>query len=165
MNSYEFLYDGVPIASTVETDGGLFSVMVGDRKFEFQKLEDYLFSCIVDGRRITVAVVKRDSTCYLDINSLQLELSEPSQYRFSGSDDSHTGDKDKVFAPMPGKVVKIMVEVGDEVKEKQGLVIVEAMKMENQVNARATGTVKAINFSAGDQVDTETAIIELELGE
>jgi biotin carboxyl carrier protein len=45
------------------------------------------------------------------------------------------------------------------------MVIVEAMKMENQVNAKAGGTVKAINFAPGDQVDTESPIIELDLGE
>jgi biotin carboxyl carrier protein len=43
------------------------------------------------------------------------------------------------------------------------MVIVEAMKMENQVNSRAKGKVKAVNFSAGDQVDTETPIIELDI--
>ncbi len=50
-------------------------------------------------------------------------------------------------------------------EEKQPMVIVEAMKMENQVNSKAKGTVKAVNFAAGDQVDTETPIIELDLAE
>ena len=49
--------------------------------------------------------------------------------------------------------------------EKQPLVIVEAMKMENSVLCRANGTVRAVNFAAGDQVDTETPIIELEIAE
>ena len=48
---------------------------------------------------------------------------------------------------------------------KQPLVIVEAMKMENQVNAKAKGKVKKVNFAAGDQVDTEKPIIELEIAE
>ena len=73
------------------------------------------------------------------------------------------GEKDKILAPMPGKIVKIQVAMGDEVTEKQPMVIVEAMKMEHQVMARANGKVKAINFADGDQVDTESPIIELEL--
>lgn len=165
MNSYEFLFDGETVESTVESSGDLFTVSVGDKRFEFQKIGDSQFSCTVNGRRMTVAVVKKNSTCYIDIDSLQLELSEPSQDQFSGAGDSHAGDKDKIFAPMPGKIVKIMVEVGQEIKERQPMVVVEAMKMENQVNAKAAGTVKAINFNVGDQVDTESAIIELELGE
>ena len=58
-----------------------------------------------------------------------------------------------------------MVAPGDTVEVKQALVIVEAMKMENQVLSRANGVVKAVNFKAGDQVDTENPIIELELEE
>ncbi len=75
----------------------------------------------------------------------------------------HDLEKDKVFAPMPGKIVKIHVRVGDDVVEKQILAVVEAMKMENPVQALASGKVKSVNFSEGDQVDTEQAIIELDL--
>ncbi|MCH8026710.1 MAG: hypothetical protein IID63_01145 [candidate division Zixibacteria bacterium] len=64
---------------------------------------------------------------------------------------------------MPGKIVKLLVKVGDRVSEKQPLMIVEAMKMENQVNSPAAGIVKAVNASVGDQVDTVSAIIELDL--
>ena len=64
---------------------------------------------------------------------------------------------------MPGNIVKLLVAVGDTVEVKQQTVIVEAMKMENPVLARAKGIVKAVNFAEGDQVDTETPIIELEL--
>ena len=66
---------------------------------------------------------------------------------------------------MPGKIVKLLVKVGDEVKEKQQMVIVEAMKMENPVLCKANGKVKAIHFNDGDQVNTDNPIIELELDE
>ena len=82
----------------------------------------------------------------------------------AGSGDAgHAGEKDKAYAPMPGKVVKLHVSVGDSVTAKQPLVVVESMKMENVVVAAAAGTVKKINFAPGDQVDTERAIVELEL--
>ncbi|MBI5267357.1 MAG: acetyl-CoA carboxylase biotin carboxyl carrier protein subunit [candidate division Zixibacteria bacterium] len=64
---------------------------------------------------------------------------------------------------MPGRVVKVLVSVCDEVKERQQLIIVEAMKMENPVSAPAAGKVKAIHFAQGDQVDTESPLVELEL--
>ena len=94
-----------------------------------------------------------------------IEINEPTEDDFAGGGGGQAGEKDKIFAPMPGKVVKILVAVGDEVIEKQPMVIVEAMKMENQVNSKAKGKVKAVNFADGDQVDTETPIIELELEE
>jgi biotin carboxyl carrier protein len=64
---------------------------------------------------------------------------------------------------MPGKIVKLLVGEGEKVAEKQPMVIVEAMKMENQVNSPSAGTVRKINFMDGDQVGTEIPIIELEI--
>jgi biotin carboxyl carrier protein len=58
-----------------------------------------------------------------------------------------------------------MVKEGDMVEEKQPLAVVEAMKMENQINCPASGTIKLINFAVGDQVNTTNPIIELELTE
>jgi len=57
----------------------------------------------------------------------------------------------------------ILVRKGQKVSEGQPLFVVEAMKMENQVNSPASGSVKAVNGAAGDQVDTISPIIELEL--
>jgi biotin carboxyl carrier protein len=63
---------------------------------------------------------------------------------------------------MPGKVVKIGVKVGDEVRKNQTLVIVEAMKMENEIKSPIPAKVKKINFKEGDLVDTGQPIVELE---
>lgn len=68
----------------------------------------------------------------------------------------------EICAPMPGKILKILVKEGEEIEAKQNLVIVEAMKMENNINSPVKGKVKKINFHAGDIVDTGQPIIELE---
>jgi biotin carboxyl carrier protein len=72
------------------------------------------------------------------------------------------GAKDHVSTPMPGKVVKILVEVGEKVTLKQPLVIVESMKMENELKSPTNGTVKSIHFAAGDLVGTDQPIVKLE---
>jgi biotin carboxyl carrier protein len=58
-------------------------------------------------------------------------------------------------APMPGKVVKVLVTEGQEVAAHAALVVLEAMKMEHTVRASAAGTVRAIHVAVGDQVDTD----------
>lgn len=65
-------------------------------------------------------------------------------------------------APMPGMVVRVEVEEGQPVSAGQGLVIVEAMKMENELIAEQAGTVTAVHVSPGDTVDTGAALAELE---
>ena len=101
---------------------------------------------------------------FVDIDGILFEFSTPTNDVAGGSGGGGALiDPSKVFAPMPGKIVKIMVKQGDTVAEKQHLVIVEAMKMENIIIARAKGTVTAVNFAVGDRVDTDTPIIELGL--
>ena len=62
------------------------------------------------------------------------------------------GDQ-RVVAPMPGKVVKVLVAVGDSVEAPQGLVVVEAMKMENELTVSRAGTVSKIEVSEGASVE------------
>jgi oxaloacetate decarboxylase alpha subunit/pyruvate carboxylase subunit B len=61
-------------------------------------------------------------------------------------------DGTSLLAPMPGMIIRFEKNVGDEIKEGETAVILEAMKMENALPAPAGGTVKAINFSSGDSV-------------
>jgi len=165
MSNHEFIYDDETIASTCDKTADGVTVTVGEQKFTFVPVGDDCFRTMVNGKSLVVAAVQSEDTVYVDIDSRLIDIAEPSEDGFAGGGAAGAGEKDKIFAPMPGKVVKIQVEMGQEVEEKTPMVIVEAMKMENQVNSRAKGTVKAINFAAGDQVDTETPIIELELDE
>jgi pyruvate carboxylase subunit B len=67
-----------------------------------------------------------------------------------------------VVAPMPGLVVRIAVAVGDQVTAGQGVLVMEAMKMENELRAAAAGTVKAVRATPGTAVEKGTVLIELE---
>ena len=67
-----------------------------------------------------------------------------------------------VVAPMPGLIVRINAHVGDLVQSGQGLVVMEAMKMENELRAKAAGRVKTILVTVGTAVEKGTPLIELE---
>jgi propionyl-CoA carboxylase alpha chain len=67
-----------------------------------------------------------------------------------------------LLCPMPGLVVKIDVEVGDEVQEGQNLCTIEAMKMENILRAEKKGKVSKVNAAAGDSLAVDDVIIEFE---
>ena len=66
-----------------------------------------------------------------------------------------------VTSPMPGKILRILVKEGEHVKTGQGLVVLEAMKMENEIPAPKDGVVKRILVKEGDTVDTGQPLIEL----
>src|SRR5215813_3027368 len=70
--------------------------------------------------------------------------------------------RQRVSVPMPGKVIEVLVSEGDNVEKGQGLVIVEAMKMENEVRSPITGEVKEIKVRAGDTVEGGAILIVIE---
>lgn len=165
MADYDFLYDGDSIDVSLERALENYLARVADDEYQIEPIGESLYRIKYNSVSHVAAVAKHDGKYYIDIDSVLIELSDPTEEGFAGGAGGHAGEKDKIFAPMPGKIVKIQVEVGQEIVEKQPMVIVEAMKMENQVISRANGKVKAINFAEGDQVDTETPIIELEIEE
>jgi biotin carboxyl carrier protein len=63
---------------------------------------------------------------------------------------------------MPGKVVRVLVQPGAEVKAKQGLIVVEAMKMENELRAAKTGRVREVLVSEGQSVEAGAPLVEIE---
>lgn len=67
-----------------------------------------------------------------------------------------------ICSPMPGRVVKVLVGEGDSVEIGQGVVIVEAMKMENELRAEAAGTVKTVRCAEGDLVGGGDELVVLE---
>ena len=68
----------------------------------------------------------------------------------------------RVTSPMPGKVVRILVKPGDEVKARQGLAVVEAMKMENELRAARDGRVREVSVAEGQSVDAGTVLLIVE---
>ncbi|WP_353266959.1 biotin/lipoyl-containing protein [Gemmatimonas sp.] len=66
-----------------------------------------------------------------------------------------------LLAPMPGLVVRVAVAVGDTVSAGQGLVMIEAMKMENELRATAPGVVTAVRAKAGEAVNKGAVLVEL----
>jgi acetyl-CoA/propionyl-CoA carboxylase biotin carboxyl carrier protein len=72
------------------------------------------------------------------------------------------GGNGSITAPMQGTIVKVLVAVGDAVDAGQGVLVLEAMKMENHINAEAGGTVKEIRVAAGDLVGTGDVLVVIE---
>jgi biotin carboxyl carrier protein len=68
----------------------------------------------------------------------------------------------RITSPMPGKIVRLLVAAGDEVKARQGLVVVEAMKMENELRAARDGRVREIAVAEGQSVEAGAVLLVVE---
>ncbi len=80
----------------------------------------------------------------------------------SASGGGAGGGSGKVEVPMQGTIVKVLVEVGQAVEAGQSVVVLEAMKMENQIEADKSGTVKAVNVKPGDTVGAGDVVVVIE---
>jgi biotin carboxyl carrier protein len=78
-----------------------------------------------------------------------------------GSMDSKGHGDGKIVSPMPGKVIKINVKEGAEVKKGTTLLIVEAMKMENYITAPVDGFIEKVNVKVGDMVDSSKKLVDM----
>ena len=105
-------------------------------------------------------------TFTLKINGQLLELNAKDHYDLlleqMGMSAAHTAKATKLKAPMPGKVLDVMVQPGQAVAKGEGLLILEAMKMENMLKAEQEGTVKSVNVSVGDAVEKNNVLIDFE---
>ncbi len=119
---------------------------------------------IANGESIQRAyIAPAENKLYIHISGRIIALEKVTEDRKNFSKDAlEYGAKDQVSTPMPGKVVKILVKIGERVALKQPLVIVESMKMENELKSPSNGVVKSIHFGPGDLVGTGQPIIKLE---
>ena len=114
---------------------------------------------VLDGRRRRAVVARTRDRIHVALDG-QTWVFEP-------IDDAHGGGaggagSGTVVAPMPGKVVKVLVARGDTVTPGQPLVVVEAMKMETTLAAEIDGTVTVVNVETGGMVDAGAVLVEIE---
>ena len=151
---YAVSVDGHPHVVDVTTINGLVSLILGDdgtrSSYEVAIVEQPLSSgsltVHVNGRALTAVVgASRGS------------------WARRGQDAGTAGAGPRaVTAPMPGKVVKMLVKAGDVVTARQGLVVVEAMKMENELRASKAGTVAEVKVTEGASVEAGTVLVVIE---
>jgi len=108
---------------------------------------------------IRAHLVRQKDEVFVHVNGRAYRLKDVTE-EAGREDSSHTSDL-KVVAPMPGTVIKVMVEAGQTVKRGEPLVIVEAMKMENEVRAPGAAVVTAVLVKPGEKVGFGQKLVEL----
>lgn len=149
------------VAVDLETVGRTYHVVIDGvtHVVEAEETGDGLLALVVDGRRYRVAVARQQRERLVAVNG--------EAYSFhpeAGSPTSHslaTAAPPEITAPMPGKVLQVLVQPGDHVASGDGLLILEAMKMENRLVADAAGTVTEVRVASGDMVDGGQVLVVL----
>lgn len=123
------------------------------------------YSLIVDNRSFEIEVdhAEDEYRVLVDGRNYHVNLVDERRVRIGGGQaEIQLQGRQKVSVPMPGKIIAVLVAEGDSIEKDQGLVIVEAMKMENEVRSPIAGEVKEIKVKAGDAVEGGAVLLVVE---
>ena len=113
-------------------------------------------SLLLEGQSYEIRVTPMaDATLKLQIglHEFTAEIADPRAWRGRKHGALEAQGRQQVLAPMPGKIVRVLVQVGDSVEVGQGLLVVEAMKMQNEIHSPKAGTVERLNVKEGQPVN------------
>lgn len=161
--------DGRDRAVTVEgpLDGGRFRVAIdgAERLVDARALRPGTWSLLVDGRSFVVDLDARRGGVAASVGATeaQLTVEDALRRRLASATGGRAaaGRGESIRAPIAGKVVKVLVAPGDQVAAGAAVIVLEAMKMENELVAERGGAVTAVHKAAGQAVDTGDLLIEL----
>jgi biotin carboxyl carrier protein len=142
LESSRFEYNGVVKNYSLEPSGpGIFSILIEGRSHQ--------------------ATILAPGTIQVDNNIFEVEIFDPRELRARSSSGASEG-RQNIVAPMPGKVVRLLVSVGDGIEAGQGLIVVEAMKMQNEMKSPKAGIVAAVKTQDGATVAAGEILIVIE---
>jgi biotin carboxyl carrier protein len=163
---FDFTFKGEARTVCLENTDGVYKAILDGRAYEFtaERIDGQTISLLLEGRAITGTVSADTEKLYVHFEGGDFVFDLPQ----SGDPDSASAavesdaDRQVIVSPMPGKVVKVQVTVGQAVEVGETCIIVEAMKMEHSLNAAITGTVTAVHAGEGDPVDATSPLVEIE---
>ncbi len=157
--------DGKLSQVEVRLDDGRYSVELDGRRFDVDFLDQGsgFASLLIDGRSYCVGLERRAEGfgVFFPEGTVDVVLADAALGGGAGVNKAASGPA-RIAAPMPGRLIRILVEPGDEVASGQGLVVIEAMKMENELRAPRAGKVKQIAVEQGQAVEAGALLVVVE---
>jgi biotin carboxyl carrier protein len=169
--TYEIDINGRTRTVAVERDASGYVVVVDGQRHtvDVTSVNGAMSLILDDGRSFEVAVAEDSAASgnlMVHVNGRVVEATvgtSRASWAKGGQDGSSAAEgPHRVLAPMPGKVVRVLVKVGDKVTARQGVVVVEAMKMENELRSPKPGTVSDVKVSEGASVEAGAVLVVIE---
>lgn len=155
--------DEIPVE--VERSGGGYRVKLADRWLlaDMVNAGPYVRSLrLEDGRQLAL-IHHREGTTHeitLDDSTVHVDITDPLSLKRAGREDD-IGSSGVVKALMPGRITRVLVAKGDSVRKGSGLLVLEAMKMENEIQAPADGVVDEIFVEPGQTVEGGAELVRI----
>ena len=153
----------------LKLEEGQISAGIGGRVYTLQvrdlEADGYLFflGANVHECRVSERAGSKDTfDVTIHGHSHEVTIVDPKRLRSGSNSDRHHHGVAEILAPMPGKVVRVLMEAGTNVEKGEGVVVVEAMKMQNEMKSPRDGVVVSINVKPGDTVNAGDVLAVIE---
>ena len=165
--NYDVLVDGQSLRVEIEKRDRVWACKVDGHEYEVDAAltAREVMSLLVNGKQYET---KREHSLSGDLHLVigserfAIEVRDPRSLRSRRAGGAADHGPQKLLAPMPGKVVRILVAEGDEVEKGQGVIVVEAMKMQNEIKSPKKGVVKKIATTEGATVNAGDPLVVIE---
>jgi biotin carboxyl carrier protein len=159
-------HEGEQIPLEIEREGNAYRIVIGERTLtvDFAKANEFLRTLrFEDGRQFLIAPHRHENRYEVSFGdrTVHLEMDDPLALRNRRSDEDLAGSGN-LTSLMPGRVVKVMATKGQEVLRGAPLLILEAMKMQNEIQSPRDGVVSEIFVTDGQTVDSGAPLMTIE---
>jgi biotin carboxyl carrier protein len=143
-----------------EIDGRQYDLSVHEKSAgEYLIVSDgCVFDCRVGQRPESGAAIE----VTVGTANYSVTLTDPKRLRGASNAGAHGDEAARIIAPMPGKIVRVLVSAGEQVEAGAGIVVVEAMKMQNEMKSPKAGTVTSVNVATGETVNAGQVLAVVE---
>lgn len=156
---------GETIEVELAPNGEAVDFTAGEKRGQFTVAETGpgVASVLLDGRSYVARVHsgRQGMTVEVDGHAFAVDVRDPREW-LEGGDAGGAAGRQEIVAPMPGRVIRILVQPGEEVTPGQGILVVEAMKMQNEMQAAHSGKVTSIRVEPGASVTAGDVLAVIE---
>ena len=155
---FEVSIDGRASIVGLARDGDHWQISIDDRIVDADAVEiaPGIFSILLNGKSYEVRVTPTPAgalTLQTAHQEFTAEVIDPRTWRGRRHGALEAEGRQQILAPMPGKIIRVLVQTGEKVEAGQGLLVVEAMKMQNEIRSPKSGTVERLLVKEGQPVN------------
>ena len=161
--------DDETVEVSIKREGDRLSAVVDDREYslEISEPENGVLLLKKDGQIFEIFVsptISDASPTRITVCGSEYDVSivDPKRLRGAGGDHAHASGTVEIKTAMPGKVVRIRANAGDEVSKGDGVIVVEAMKMQNEMKSPKDGVIKEVRVAENDTVSSGQTLVVIE---
>ena len=155
---FEVRIDGRASIIELARDADRWQISIDDQAVDADALEiaPGIFSILLDGKSYEVRVTSTSNgalTLQTAHQEFTAEVVDPRAWRGRRHGALEAEGRQQILAPMPGKIIRVLVRTGEKVEAGQGLLVVEAMKMQNEIRSPKSGTIERLLVKEGQPVN------------